>query len=97
MKYVICSVRDRAADVFGSPFFHVSLGSAIRGFSDAVSNNGDPNNLMAAHPEDFDLYHLGFFIDQHAKFELLDTPLQIAVGKDSLRSRTATAPGTPPR
>lgn len=82
MKYVICSVRDRAADVFGAPFFSVSVGVAIRGFNDAVNNTADVNNAMAHHPEDFDLYHLGFYHDQHAKFELLDAPLQIAIGKD---------------
>lgn len=82
MKYVLCSVRDRAADTFGIPFSSASIGTAIRGFNDAINNTGDPSNTMAQHPEDFDLFHLGFFHDNHARFELLEHPLQVAIGKD---------------
>lgn len=89
MKYVICTVRDRAADAFGQPFFSQSLGTAIRGFNDAINNSTDPNNMMCAHPEDFDLFHLGFYVDQHATFELLDRPLQVAIGKDVLLKPTS--------
>lgn len=82
MKYVVCSVRDRAADAFGAPFYVASVGQALRSFTDAVNNTSDASNVMATHPEDFDLFHLGFFHDQHAQFELLDHPVQLAVGKD---------------
>lgn len=86
MKYVICSVRDRASNTFGAPFYSVATGAAIRTFMDAVGNKADPQNVMATHPDDFDLYHLGFFVDDHATFELLDHPLQIAVGKEAVRA-----------
>lgn len=82
MKMVMCSVRDRAANTFGAPFFTVALGSAMRSFNDAINNTSDPQNMMAHHPEDYDLFHLGFYLDDTATFELLERPLQIAVGKD---------------
>ena len=82
MKYVLMSVRDRAADSFGTPFCIPSVGAGIRSFNDAINNTADPANTMAVHPEDFDLYHLGFYTDQHASFELLPNPVQIAIGKD---------------
>jgi len=81
MKYVICSVRDRAANCFGTPFFTNAVGAAIRNFHDAI-NNTEGGNVMSTHPEDFDLFHLGVFDDAHARFELLEAPVQIAIGKD---------------
>lgn len=84
MKYVLLSVRDRAADAFDRPFSAVSVNVAIRSFSDEI-NNATGNHPFALHPEDFDLFHLGFFHDDHARFELLDHPLQIAIGKDLRR------------
>jgi len=80
MKAIIFCVRDRAANVFGQPQFTASTGSAIRGFTDGV-NRKDAQNIMNAHPEDFDLYLLGTYDDNTGEFET-HTPKQIAVGKD---------------
>lgn len=85
MKYVMLAVRDRAADVFGQPFFQTSIGGAIRSFSDEINRKGD-NNMLAQHPEDFDLYELGSYDDNAADFEILAKPRQVAVGKDCVRS-----------
>lgn len=76
----VCSVRDRAIDAFGQPFCVTAVGSAIRSFTDEVNN--PKSDLVAKHPDDFDLYLLGTFNDESAKFDLLDSPRQIAVGKD---------------
>lgn len=84
MIYIVLSVRDRAADCFGQPFFSVSKGGAIRGFGDEVNRKAE-NNALASHPEDFDLYELGTFDDQTATFACLDKPRQVAVGKDLVR------------
>lgn len=81
MKYYVVCVRDRAADVFGAPNFVVSIGGAIRSFSDEINREGDANNMFNKHPDDFDLYKLGLFDDQTATFEC-GSPEQIAVGKD---------------
>lgn len=82
MKFVVCSVRDRAANTFGTPFFSVHIGSALRSFNDAINNTSDPSNVMSHHPEDFDLFHLGFFNDADATVEWHSHPVQLAVGKD---------------
>lgn len=81
MKYNVFAVKDRAIPAYGTPYYAASVGSAIRGFSDEV-NRKEPNNQLAAHPDDFDLYHLGTFDDAFAKFELFEEPVQVARGKD---------------
>lgn len=81
MRYVVCAVRDRAANTFGTPFYSVAVQSALRNFQDAINNSQD-GNVMNHHPEDFDLYHLGYFHDSNGKFECLESPVQLAVGKD---------------
>ena len=80
MKYVIVTVRDRVADVFGQPFFVARVGQAIRSFSDEV-NSPNSDSAIAKHPEDFDLYELGLFDDETGTFEAVP-PRQIAIGKD---------------
>ena len=85
MRYKVVCIRDRAADVFGMPNFVMSIGGAIRSFSDEVNRQADGNQLNL-HPGDFDLYELGVFDDEWARFEpLADGPRQIAIGKDLLR------------
>lgn len=80
MRYKIVSVRDRAVDAFGPPFFVVNHGAAIRSFGDEIKRS-DPNNNLNKHPEDYDLYALGEFDDDSGTFEVT-RPTQIAVGKD---------------
>jgi len=85
MKLTIMCVRDRALPSFGTPFFQTHIGQAIRSFQDEI-NNKDGKSPLSAHPEDFDLYHLGFYYDDNATFELLkDGPKQVAVGKDLVK------------
>lgn len=87
MNYHVFSVRDRAADVFGVPFFMISRGHAIRSFSDEINRDAVDNNLFK-HPEDFDLYSLGSFDDGAADWAI-QLPEQICVGKDvSVRFRS---------
>lgn len=84
MKMFCMAVRDRAADVFGQPFFVASIGGATRSFSDEINAGGD-KNVLAKHPEDFDLYELGAFYDNEGRFELLERPRMVAVGKDCVK------------
>jgi len=87
-KLQVLSVRDRAADVFGRPFFTASIGSAIRSFSDHL--NGKDDSEMVKHPEDFDLFHLAVFDDETGSFENLERPKQVAIGKDTAIPRAKT-------
>lgn len=85
MLYHVFSVRDRSADAYGRPFFHTSKGGAIRSFSDEINGSG-PDNVLAKHPEDFDLFYLGTFSDDRGEFVTV-RPEQIAVGKDLVTPR----------
>jgi len=79
MKTQICAIKDRASDAFSQPMFMPSLGIAIRQFTDEI-NKADDNNQLYKHPDDFDLWHLGEYDDNGAKFELIE-PVQLALGK----------------
>lgn len=83
MRYKVVAIRDRAIDAYGQPIFVGSTGGAIRSFGDEV-NRKDPNNNIANHPEDFDLFYLGEFDDSTGEFDSV-RPQQIAVGKDLVR------------
>lgn len=80
MRYKVCSIRDRAANVYSQPMFFNSIGSAVRAFGDEVKRVHDNNNLNK-HPEDFDLYQVGEFDDELGEFEPM-RPQMVAVGKD---------------
>lgn len=85
MKYFVMSVRDSGIEAFGQPFYVVSIGQATRSFSDAI-NSDKQDDMLAKHPDDFTLFHLGEFDDARANFELLPSPRIVAVGKDMKKS-----------
>jgi len=78
----VCSVKDRAADTFGRPFFVPHRNVAIRDFTDEVNRSANDNQLNK-HPDDFDLYFLGMFDDSKGVFSLED-PVILVRGKDVL-------------
>ncbi|AXH78181.1 MAG: nonstructural protein [Microviridae sp.] len=80
MRYKVCSIRDRAADVYSQPMFFNSIGGAVRAFGDEVKRVADNNNLHK-HPEDFDLYLVAEFDDESGEF-IPQVPKMVAVGKD---------------
>lgn len=82
MKLVIVSVKDRAADAFGRPFFVHTENLAIRSFMDEM-NREHAENQMFNHPEDYDLYGLGVFDDNTAVIEMYDTPKLLMLGKQA--------------
>lgn len=83
MRYKVMAIRDRAADVYGQPFFMATVAMGIRAFTDEV-NRGDTNSNICKHPDDFDLYLLGDFDDGSGVFEC-SAPTQLAVGKDCVK------------
>lgn len=80
MKMIVVSIKDRAADAFGRPAYVATEGVAIRQFQDEV-NRASEDNQLYVHPDDFDMYLLGEFDDNSGKFELLEIPKVIAMGK----------------
>jgi hypothetical protein len=80
MIQIIVSVKDRAANAFGRPFFVPSAGLAIRSFSDEI-NRDDKENQMFNHADDFDLFELGTFDDSTGTFECHNQPKLLTLGK----------------
>lgn len=66
MKMTIVSVFDSAIGSFGRPVFVAAIGQAVRSFTDEV-NRGEGD--ISKHPEDFQLYKLGYFHDDSGQFE----------------------------
>lgn len=87
MRYTMVSVFDRAAECFGVPQFCATPAQALRGFRDQVNRKGD-GNVVADHPEDFDLYEVGQFNDSDGYVDMCKNeeekivPRLIARGKD---------------
>lgn len=79
MKLIVVAIRDRAMDAFMRPFTMQTIGQAIRAFGDEI-NRQAPDNPLAQHPEDYDLYHLATFDEETGEFS--NAKKQIAVGKD---------------
>lgn len=80
MKRLIYCVRDRAAEVFGTPFLVTGEGAAIRDFKNAV-NSPSKESPIYNNPEDFELYSLGSFNDNNGMYET-GTPRMVCTGKD---------------
>lgn len=87
---VFVSVKDTAAQVFGKPFLVPSNNVALRSFTDEV-NRESAENMMYLHPDDFELYAIGYFNDDLGLLVSVDVPELIARGKDvAFRSLMST-------
>ena len=82
MKMIVCSIKDRAADAFGRPFYVPAVGVAIRSFQDEVNRAAEDSQIYQ-HPDDFDLFELGSFDDGNGLFELFDSPKLLMLGKQA--------------
>lgn len=58
MNLNIYTVYDNKAGAYHRPFFSQSNGAAIRSLTDSV-NSKEPGNMIAEHPEDYSLFHIG--------------------------------------
>lgn len=79
MRYHLISIKDRAVDAF-QPLGNVRAeGEAMRVFQDLLSNPQAPQH---AHPEDYDLYLVGYFDDQTGQIDTVQGgPKKLADGK----------------
>lgn len=80
MKMTIFCVKDRATDAFGTPMFMLATGQATRSFSDEI-NRKEAGNQLNMHPDDFDLYELGWFDSDSGEFQTY-APQLVVRGKD---------------
>lgn len=79
MKYTVCCIYDRVAQVWGIPNFTNSKGGTVRSFADEINRPAE-NNQLHQHPDDFDMYYLGTFDDRESTFDLLPSPELLARG-----------------
>lgn len=75
MKQCVVAVFDRAAQLFGRPFFVAAPGQAIRSFTTEVNRKDDQRGEFALHPNDFDLWQLALYDDAEGKFDPVQTML----------------------
>jgi len=83
MKTMMFSVFDVKAAVFGTPFFMPREAAAIRAFGDLAN---DLQTMVGKHPEDFILYHIGDFDDEHADVDTVK-PRSIVTAASLVRFR----------
>ena len=55
----ILSIYDNVAKIYEPPFTEKNTGTAIRRIQDLIQNN--PNSPYAKFPDNFALYHIGYF------------------------------------
>lgn len=68
MKTVIVAVKDLSIPAFMQPTTVRATGQAVRGFTDEA-NRDDSTNQINRHPEDFELWQLGYFDEESGTFE----------------------------
>lgn len=82
MKWVAVSVFDAKLGAFMRPYFAPTIGAAIRAFGDDVQH---PESVVAKHPEDYQLYQVGAFMDDVGTFEMMSPPHQISKALDFVK------------
>lgn len=68
MKKGIYSLLDTKACVYSTPFFVPNVAVLVRDLTDELKRVGGERNLLASHPQDFELYELGSFDDEVGEF-----------------------------
>lgn len=81
MKFHILAIRDSAADVYTVPQFVPSIGGFVRSFGDQVAKK-EPGDSLGAHPEDFEVFHIGEYDDSNAQFDIFSVPKSVCRGAD---------------
>jgi len=71
MKLSAFCIRDEKAQAFMTPIHFHYKGQASRWFEDQLSDKNVPMHL---HPEDYSLYHVGYFDPFSGALERLNTP-----------------------
>lgn len=92
MKTYIIAIRDIVADVYTQPFTSASIGGTIREFGDRC-NGTDAQDMVAKHPEHFELWLLGEYDDKNGSIRSFsmdsagEEPRQLAAGANLKISR----------
>lgn len=77
-RLLLCSVRDSAMQAYAPIMTFVAMGQAQRSFRDEVNRK---DSAMFAHPEDYELWLVGWFDEDTGVIELV-RPECVARAKD---------------
>lgn len=95
MTKMVVSLYDVKAEMFMQPFFVPSLGVAYRNLADEVNRpNPSPEQVLALHPQDFELYRLGAFDEESGVIIAEDKPRRVCSVADLLIEASPSAGGT---
>lgn len=81
----IFALRDRKAEVYKTVFTLDTTVDAIRGFESAVN---DPKTTYGRYPDDFSLYLMGEVDFSNGRFTIMESPQEIAYGRDLVASNS---------
>lgn len=77
MVRLLLAIYDNKAEVYFAPFVAATMGAAYRNLADEVNKKGDPSNMLASHPGDFELCDLGSYDDETGYIEVHKSPKMI--------------------
>ncbi|AXH77062.1 MAG: nonstructural protein [Microviridae sp.] len=84
MQLMIVALKDRAADLFGKPFYVRTTAEAVRSLTDEANN---AESTINKHPEDYDLFLLGSYDEDTGRIEQdVSHPSLIVRAQDLIRS-----------
>lgn len=72
----IFTVYDQKVESYFPPFFERSKGAAIRAFEQSIN---DPSHTFAKYPQDYCLFELGEYDDQHATIDMHPAPVSLGL------------------
>lgn len=73
---IILALYDKKAELYLQPFFVQAIGVAFRNLADEIARGGE-DNLIARHPEDFLLVHIGHYDEENGTLHPQQTPKQL--------------------
>ena len=76
---IIVTIYDVKADFYFPPFFVHTKGEAVRSFGDEVKNENSP---IGKHPEDYQLFALGEYIEQTGDIVVYENKERLALASD---------------
>ena len=89
MKYVVCSVYDKAVGAFMPPFYVRSRGEAIRSFMDACA---DPKHQFVRNSGDYTLFQISVFDDASGAYEWANEPQRVMSALEAVTAVQSTDP-----
>lgn len=79
------SLYDCAVNAYLKPFVSDHRGNAIRAFIQLLNDKSNPENMIAAHPDQFVLFELGEFDPVSGLITSLHSPSSLGVGTEFLK------------